>query len=109
MAIRIGHASIDENGRIAGGKVGDQTSKEICVRLWYDKDWDYYIECEDSIIANKAATLSNRYAQILTMVMINRRGLQVMRILSRIMVRFLVRGVDLIVHHWMRQHMHLLV
>jgi hypothetical protein len=55
MVIRIGHASIDENGNVAGGKVGDQTKKEICTRLWYDKDWDYYMECTDSVIANKAA------------------------------------------------------
>jgi peptidoglycan hydrolase-like protein with peptidoglycan-binding domain len=55
MGIKIGHASIDENGKIAGGKVGDQTTKEICTRIWYDKDWDYYIECTDTIIANKAS------------------------------------------------------
>jgi peptidoglycan hydrolase-like protein with peptidoglycan-binding domain len=54
--VRIGHASIDEDGEIAGGSIGDQTGKEICIRLWYDKDWDYYLECIDPIIADKAAT-----------------------------------------------------
>ena len=30
--IKIGHASIDENGKITGGKAGDQTGKEVCIR-----------------------------------------------------------------------------
>ena len=30
MAVRIGHASIEENGRATGGKAGDQTGKEAC-------------------------------------------------------------------------------
>ncbi len=53
--IRIGHASIDENGKIAGGKVGDQTGKEICTRGWYDKGWNVYLECTDQALADKAA------------------------------------------------------
>lgn len=57
MAVRIGHASIDENGHITGGKVGDQTGKEICIRTWYNKGWDYYIECTDDELAEKAATI----------------------------------------------------
>lgn len=55
MAIKIGHASIDERGDIYGGKVGDQTGKEICIRDWYNKNWDYYIECKDPAIAEKAS------------------------------------------------------
>lgn len=55
MAIKIGHASIDENGRIAGGKVGDQTGKEICVRQWYSKPWNIYLECTDEKLADRAA------------------------------------------------------
>jgi hypothetical protein len=57
MDIRIGHASIDENGTIAGGKEGDQTKKEICTRAWYDKDWDVCIECLDNEMAAKAARI----------------------------------------------------
>lgn len=56
MAIKIGHASIDENGKIIGGKVGDQTGKEICIRDWYSKPWNVYLECLDSALAEKAAT-----------------------------------------------------
>lgn len=35
MLVKIGHASIDENGRIQGGRAGDQTKKEVCIRNWY--------------------------------------------------------------------------
>ena len=55
MGIKIGHASIDENGKIAGGKAGDQTKKEICIREWYDKPWNVYLECTDQSIADRAA------------------------------------------------------
>ena len=55
MSIKIGHASIDENGKIAGGKVGDQTTREICVREWYNKPWNVYLECTDLSLAKSAA------------------------------------------------------
>jgi hypothetical protein len=55
MSIKIGHASIDENGKISGGKTGDQTGKEICTRSWYSKPWNVYLECTDKALANKAA------------------------------------------------------
>lgn len=57
MTIKIGHASIDENGKIVGGKVGDQTGKEICVRNWYSKPWNVYLECTDKDIAEKSASI----------------------------------------------------
>lgn len=57
MSIRIGHASIDENGHATGGKIGDQTGKEICTRTWYNKGWDVYLECTDDVIAEKAASI----------------------------------------------------
>ena len=63
MAIKIGHASIDENGKIAGGKVGDQTGKEICIREWYSKPWNVYLECTDKTLANKAAEWMERICQ----------------------------------------------
>ena len=55
MAVRIGHASIDENGKISGGKAGDQTGKEVCIRDWYNKPWNVMIICNDESIAKKAA------------------------------------------------------
>lgn len=57
MAIKIGHASIDENGKISGGKSGDQTGKEVCIRNWYSKPWNVYLECTDKAIADKAANI----------------------------------------------------
>lgn len=39
--IRIGSARIDENGKICGGKAGDQTGKEVSIQEWYanSKGW----------------------------------------------------------------------
>lgn len=34
------HASINEFGKITGGKPGDQTGKEICVRSYYNRPWN---------------------------------------------------------------------
>lgn len=53
--VKIGHASIDERGKVSGGKVGDQTGKEICIRDWYKKPWNVMLICTDEEIADKAA------------------------------------------------------
>ena len=45
MPIKIGHASIDENNKTKGGVAGDQTSKEVCIRTWYSKPWQYILRC----------------------------------------------------------------
>lgn len=37
---QIVHASINEKGTAHGGKVGDQTGREICTRSYYNKPWD---------------------------------------------------------------------
>ncbi len=45
--MRLTGAHIDENGRIMGGKKGDQTGKEISTRAWYNYPWRYvfrYVE-----------------------------------------------------------------
>ena len=44
MAVRIGHASIDENGNASGGRAGDQTGKELCTRDWYTKGWNVLLK-----------------------------------------------------------------
>jgi hypothetical protein len=56
MAVRIGHASIDENGKASGGAAGDQTGKEVCTRDWYNKPWIAVIRPKDSTVAEKIAT-----------------------------------------------------
>lgn len=53
--MKIGHASIDENKNIKGGKTGDQTQKEVCIRDWYNKPWQYVIRCKSRNIANRMA------------------------------------------------------
>lgn len=45
--MRIGHASKDENNKARGGKPGDQTQKEVCVRSFYSKPWEYLLRCKD--------------------------------------------------------------
>lgn len=40
MSIYIGHASISETNKV-NGQLGDQTKKEVCIRTWYDKNWDF--------------------------------------------------------------------
>lgn len=55
MAVLIGHASIDERGKIAGGAAGDQTSKEVCIRNWYSSNWGYILRCKNEKIAENMA------------------------------------------------------
>lgn len=50
--MRIGHASIDERGKIAGGNAGDQTGKELCVRTWYSKNWTLVLRCKNKTLAD---------------------------------------------------------
>lgn len=55
MAVKIGHASMDERGRIRGGAAGDQTGREVCTRDWYNKPWIAVIRPKDSGVAEKIA------------------------------------------------------
>lgn len=55
MAIKIGHSSKDENGRISGGRAGDQTGKEVCTRNWYNGGWGFVARFKDRQKAEKAA------------------------------------------------------
>jgi peptidoglycan hydrolase-like protein with peptidoglycan-binding domain len=55
MAILIGHSSIDENGKIAGGALGDQTGKEVCTRNWYSASWDVVLRPKSADVAEKSA------------------------------------------------------
>ena len=55
MAVTIGHASIDEYGKIASGKAGDQTGKEVCTRSWYNKGWGAVLRPKSAEVAEKSA------------------------------------------------------
>ena len=56
MAVRIGHASIDENGRATGGAAGDQTGKEVCTRDWYTKGWNVLLRPVRTDLAERSAS-----------------------------------------------------
>lgn len=51
----IAHASIDENGKITGGKAGDQTKKEVCIRTWYNKNWGHVLHIANEDVRKQFA------------------------------------------------------
>lgn len=55
MSVKIGHASIDERGKISGGQAGDQTKKEVCTRSWYSHPWTTVIRPNDAYVGEKIA------------------------------------------------------
>ena len=55
MAVRIGHASIDENGKTTGGSGGDQTGKEVVIRNWYNKPWNVVLRPKSATLAELSA------------------------------------------------------
>lgn len=57
MAVRIGHASIDENGKAAGGAAGDQNGREVLVRQWYEKPWNVLLRPVRPEVAEKSARM----------------------------------------------------
>lgn len=62
MSIKIGHASIDERGKTKGGAAGDQTSREVCIRSWYNKKWDCVLRPISQDIADKSASIVEKLA-----------------------------------------------
>lgn len=59
---KIAHASIDENGKTAGGVAGDQTGKEVCIRAWYSKPWNCVIRFRDPAQGLKVAECMRKAA-----------------------------------------------
>lgn len=55
MTVRIGHASIDENGKANSGVAGDQNGKEVLVRDWYSKPWNVLLRPVRADLAEKSA------------------------------------------------------
>lgn len=56
MAVKIGHASIDENGNAKNGKAGDQNEKEVKISNYYvhSKGW-VVLRCKDDEKREKIA------------------------------------------------------
>lgn len=59
MSVKIGHAAIDENGNITGGKSGDQNGREVKISNYYSPagGWDYTIRAKRRTIAFDMATV----------------------------------------------------
>ncbi len=55
MAVKIGHASIDERGKINGGAAGDSTGGEVFTRGWYNGNWNVVLRPKKATIAEKSA------------------------------------------------------
>lgn len=55
MAVKIGHASKDEKGKIVGGLAGDQTGKEVCIRNWYNGSWKFVARPVSALVAEAIA------------------------------------------------------
>ena len=56
MAVKIGHSSIDENGKAHSGQAGDSTLKEVCTRSWYKNSWHTVLRPIDPEVAEKMAS-----------------------------------------------------
>lgn len=54
MSVKIGHASIGEDGA-KNNKAGDQTNKEVCTRSWYKSSWHTVLRPIDPEVAEKMA------------------------------------------------------
>lgn len=55
MSVKIGHASIDERGKVNSGSAGDQTGREVCTRSWYNKGWSVLLRPKSATVAEKMA------------------------------------------------------
>lgn len=58
MSVLCGWASIDERGKISGGKAGDQTGKEVKTGPWYDFGQTTVLRWNDE-------TLAKAYAKVI--------------------------------------------
>lgn len=60
-ATHIVHASINEKGTTTGGKTGDQTGNEICVRSYYEhkNGWTYHLRYSEETKSTSTATSSS--------------------------------------------------
>ena len=59
---QIIHSSIDERGSGYGGRLGDQTGREVYVRNWYNDDWDICIRYPNFSIAKQAMNIAIKLA-----------------------------------------------
>ena len=60
MAMKVGSARIDENGKISGGAAGDQTGKEVMIQDYYMHTKGWYM------LRPKSVDDANKIAQAMT-------------------------------------------
>lgn len=53
MAVKIGHASINEIDRSYGGEPGDQSKEEVYLRNWYNGSWSAVLRHKNPEVAAK--------------------------------------------------------
>lgn len=53
MSVMIGQASIDERGKISGGKAGNQSDAELNIRAWYLNGWTLVLRPKSRAVAEK--------------------------------------------------------
>lgn len=59
MIANCGH---DERGKYSGGKAGDQTGTEYCVRAWYNRPWNYVLRYPNHDVGEKIAAIARAAA-----------------------------------------------
>ncbi len=59
----IANAGHDENGGIHGGKAGDQTGGEYCVRSWYNRPWTAVLRPKRKDVAEIIAEVAENAAK----------------------------------------------
>lgn len=59
----ISNCGHDENGRYSGGKAGDQTGGEYCLRPWYNRPWDCVLRHPDAKVQADIAKLAKQAAE----------------------------------------------
>lgn len=66
-ANNIVHASINEKGTATGGKTGDQTGKEICIRSYYEhpSGWNYHLRYKGTSSNSNTSNKTNNYSKLL--------------------------------------------
>ena len=59
----VGGARIDERGRAAGGRPGDNNGREVCIHPYYDYPWDYCLCPPTNAMAEYIASRMEYYCR----------------------------------------------
>lgn len=59
----ISNSGSNENGKVYGGKPGDQTGREWQIRTWYNRPWKCVLRYPDAFVADQIASWAERAAK----------------------------------------------